>query len=72
MKNHWMKTALLAALTAAAAGCGGRTQAPRERTVRVRTVAAAADTLAQSREYIGVIEEETASVLSFSDRKSVV
>ena len=66
MKNHWMKTALLAALTAAAAGCGGRTQAPRERKVRVRTGAAAADTLAQSREYIGVIEEETASVLSFS------
>ena len=50
MKNHWMKTALLAALTAAAAGCGGRTQGPPERGVRGRTVAGGAGSLGQSRE----------------------
>lgn len=61
-----MKTTLLAALTVAAFGCDSRTQTPEERTIRVRTVAAAADTLARSREYVGVIEEESAAALSFS------
>ncbi len=66
MMRYWMKTALLAALTAAAAGCGSRTQTPRERTIRVRTVTVAEETTALSREYVGVIEEESASALSFS------
>lgn len=66
MKTHWMKTALLAALCAAAAGCRPRTEAAETRTVRVETILVTEAETEHSHEYIGVVEEESASVLSFA------
>lgn len=66
MKRHWINTALLTALCMASVGCSRRTQAPDERIVRVRTLTATATETGETRDYIGVLEAETGSALSFS------
>lgn len=65
MKRPWIQWALLAALSVATTACSRKPQTPEERTIRVRTITATEDPAPQSREYVGVIEEASASVLSF-------
>lgn len=57
---------LLAAVAATAAGCSSRPQTPQERAIPVKTlVVAAGQQNAAGREYVGVVEEESATALSF-------
>lgn len=60
------RPALLAAAALLVAGCSSGPQAPAPRAVPVRTVTVAPGTLeAAGREYVGVVEEESATALSF-------